>query len=205
MKMDRVEVLHLAIPFKRHFTTSFGATTEHHTVILRAYSDGLIGYGEATPFYGPVYCSETTDSVYCMLRDFILPDVIGKAFPEAEALMDGLKWIRGNQFAKSAIEIAFQDLTAQARGVPLHVHLGGTQAEAPVGVSIGIQDTLPELLNQIEAFRKEGYERIKIKIKPGWDVDVVAAVRRAYPDIMLMVDANSAYTLADAGQSAPPR
>ncbi|MCX6030526.1 MAG: o-succinylbenzoate synthase [Chloroflexi bacterium] len=197
MRIERVEVRHLAIPFKHHFTTSFSATTEHHTVILRAYSDGLVGYGEATPFYGPVYCSETTDSVLCMLRDFILPGVIGKDFADAEALMAALSWIRGNQFAKSAVEIAFQDLLAQAKGVPLHEHLGGTQTEIPVGVSIGIQDTLQELLDQIEAFRGEGYERIKIKIKPGWDVDIVAAVRRAYPDLMLMVDANSAYTLAD--------
>jgi O-succinylbenzoate synthase len=135
-----------------------------------------------------------------MLRDFILPGVIGEDLPDAEALMASLKWIRGNQFAKSAVEIAFQDLLAQARGVPLHVHLGGTQAEVPVGVSIGIQDTLQELLDEIERFRNEGYERIKIKIKPGWDVDIVAAVRRAYPDLMLMVDANAAYTLADTEQ-----
>ena len=198
MKIDHVEVRHLAIPLKHHFTTSFSATTEHHTVILRAHGDGLVGYGEATPFYGPVYCSETNDSVFRMLRDFILPAVIGKDFADAEALMAALGWIRGNQFAKSAVEIAFQDLMAQAKGVPLHVHLGGTQTEAPVGVSIGIQDTLQDLLDEIERFRNEGYERIKIKIKPGWDVDVVAAVRRVYPDLMLMVDANSAYTLADA-------
>ena len=197
MKIEHVEVLHLAIPLKHHFTTSFSATTEHHTIVLKAYSDGLIGYGEATPFYGPVYCSETTDSVFGMLRDFILPNVIGQDFSDAQALMDSLKWIRGNQFAKSAIEIAFHDLLSQMKDVPLHVHLGGTQAEVPVGVSIGIQDTLEALLDEIERFHKEGYERIKIKIKPGWDVDVVAAVRRTYPDILLMVDANSAYTLAD--------
>ncbi len=200
MRIERVEVRHLAIPFKHHFTTSFSATTEHHTIILRAFSDGLVGYGEATPFYGPVYCSETNDSVFCMLRDFILPTVIGQDFADAAALMAALGWIRGNQFAKSAVEIAFQDLSAQAKGLPLHEHLGGTQTEVPVGVSIGIQDTLQELLDQIEAFRHEGYERIKIKIKPGWDVDIVAAVRRVYPDLMLMVDANSAYTLADAEQ-----
>lgn len=198
MIIEHVEVVHLAIPFKHHFTTSFGATNLHHTIILRAWSGGLIGYGEATPFHGPVYCSETNDSVYCMLRDFILPGVIGKDYADAPALMDALRWIRGNQFAKSAVEIAFQDLLAQARGLPLHRYLGGTQVEVPVGVSIGIQDSVPELLDQIEHFRTEGYQRIKIKIQPGWDVDVVAAVRRTYPDLLLMVDANSAYTLADA-------
>jgi O-succinylbenzoate synthase len=200
MKIECVEVLHLAIPLKHHFTTSFSATTEHHTVILRAYSDGMVGYGEATPFYGPVYSAETNNSVYYTLKDFVLPGVIGKDFASAEALLNDLKWIRGNNFAKSAIEIAFWNLLAQASGQPLHDLLGGTRAEVPVGVSIGIQDTLRELLDSIEHFLGEGYRRIKIKIKPGWDVDVVAEVRRVYPDIVLMVDANSAYTLADVEQ-----
>lgn len=198
MKIERVQVLHLAIPLRHHFTTSFGPTTEHTTIILQAYSDGLVGYGEATPFYGPVYCAETTNSVYYMLKDFILPTVVGKDFADAEALLMALKWIRGNQFAKSAIEIAFWNLLAQAQGQPLHELLGGSQEEVPVGVSIGIQDTPKELLARIEHFLGEGYRRIKIKIEPSWDVDIVAQVRQTYPDITLMVDANSSYTLADA-------
>ena len=198
MKIERVQVLHLAIPFQHHFTTSFGQTTEHTTVVLRTYSEGLVGYGEATPFSGPVYCAETTNSVYYMLKDFILPAVVGKDFADAEALLAAIKWVRGNQFAKSAIEIAFWNLLAQTQGQPLHNLLGGTQKEVPIGVSIGIQDTPKELLARIEHFLKEGYRRIKIKIEPGWDVDIVAQVRRAYPDITLMVDANSSYTLADA-------
>jgi O-succinylbenzoate synthase len=197
MKIEQVEVRHLAIPLKHHFTTSFGRTTEHHTIVLKAWSEGLVGYGEATPFYGPVYCSETIDSIYLMLRDHILPCVVGRDFAGAQALMDALAWIRGNQFAKSAIEIALWNLLAQAAGRPLHELLGGTQREVTIGVSIGIQDTVPELLDRIQMFLDEGYIRIKIKIQPGWDIDVVRRVRERYPDIMLMVDGNSAYTLAD--------
>ena len=197
MKIERVEVRHLAIPFKHHFTTSFGRTTEHHTIILKAWSEGLVGYGETTPFYGPVYCSETVDSVYLMLRDHILPQVVGKDFADAGELMAALDWIRGNQFAKSAIEVALWNLLAQAAGQPLHTYLGGVMDEVPIGVSIGIQDSVPELLDRIQQFLDEGYARIKIKIQPGWDVDVTRAVRERFPDITLMVDGNSAYTLRD--------
>ncbi len=197
MKIERVEVRHLAIPLKHHFTTSFGRTEEHHTIILKAWADGLAGYGEATPFFGPVYCSETIDSIYLMLRDHILPGVIGKDFADADALLRSLSWIRGNQFAKSTIEIALWNLLAQAAGQPLGRFLGGTQSEVTIGVSIGIQDSVEELLERIQKYLDEGYIRIKIKIQPGWDVAVVRRVREKYPDIMLMVDGNSAYTLAD--------
>lgn len=199
MKIEYVEVTHLAIPLRETFATSFGATAVHHTIILKACSEGLTGYGEATPFYGPVYCSETNDSAYAMLRDFILPCVTGTDYADAAALLGALRWIRGNQFAVSAVEIAFQDLLAQAQGLPLHAFLGGTQTEVPVGVSIGIRETPGALLREIERYLGQGYRRVKIKIQPGWDVGIVAQVRRAHPEIMLMVDANSAYTLEDAG------
>ena len=197
MRIERVEVRHLAIPLKHHFTTSFGRTFEHHTIIVKAWSEGLIGYGEGTPFYGPVYCAETVDSMYLMLRDHILPHVAGKDFASAEELMTALSWMRGNQFAKSTIEIALWNLLAQAGGQPLHTFLSGTGEEVEIGVSIGIQDTVPELLDRIQMFLDEGYARIKIKVKPGWDIDVVRQVRERFPDISLMVDGNSAYTLDD--------
>lgn len=197
MRIEQVEVRHLAIPLRHHFTTSFGRTFEHHTIIVKVWSEGLIGYGEATPFFGPVYCSETIDSIYLMLRDHILPTVAGQDFADAAALMDSMAWIRGNEFAKSTIEIALWNLLAQAAGRPLHALLGGAQEEVEIGVSIGIQDTVPELLDRIEMFLDEGYGRIKIKVKPGWDIDVVRQVRERYPDITLMVDGNSVYTLRD--------
>ena len=149
------------------------------------------------PFFGPYYCAESIDSMYMVLRDHILPPLIGEDFAGAEALVDAMSWVRGNQFAKSTIEIAFWNLLAQAAGQPLHTFLGGTQEEVEIGVSIGIQDTVPELLDRIQMFLDEGYHRIKIKVKPGWDIDVVRQVREHYPDITLMVDGNSIYTLRD--------
>ncbi len=198
MKIERVEVRHLALPMKGHFTTSFGRFEDQHFVIVKAWSDGLVGYGEAASHFGPVYSSETPDSIYLALRDHILPCVVGQDFAGPQALLRALDWIRGNQYAKSAIEIALTNLLAQAAGQPLHTWLGGTQPEIRVGVSIGIQDNVDQLLGRIQQYLDEGYVRIKMKIQPGWDVDVVRRVRERYPDITLMVDGNSAYTLADA-------
>ena len=138
MKIERVEVRHLALPMKGHFTTSFGRFEDQHFVIVKAWSDGLVGYGEAASHFGPVYSSETPDSIYLALRDHILPCVVGQDFAGPQALLRALDWIRGNQYAKSAIEIALTNLLAQAAGQPLHTWLGGTQPEIRVGVSIGI-------------------------------------------------------------------
>jgi len=197
MKIERVEIIHLSIPLKHHFTTSFGTSTEKHTVLVKAYADGLVGYGETSPFYAPTYSYETIETVCYVLRDFIVPAVLNQELASADELLTRLKFIRGHNFAKAGMEIAFWDLLAQREGVPLSKLLGGTREAVPVGVSIGIQDTVGELLQRIEGFLDEGYQRIKIKIKPGWDVGVVRTVRERFPDISLMVDANSAYTLND--------
>jgi len=159
--------------------------------------DGAEGWGECTAGEGPFYSDEWTDSVWATLCEFLAPMVLGNEVHSAADVFALMKPVRGHRMTKATIENACWDLEARKLGVPLWKHLGGTRREIACGVSIGIQDT-PEIL--LEKIRKEvvaGYQRIKIKIKPGWDLKIVARVRQEFPDIRLMGDANSAYTLAD--------
>src|SRR5450759_391791 len=153
---------------------------------------------EATVLESPSYNSEATDSAWLILRDFLIPLVLGKDITEASALERAMAPVRGHEMAKAALENAFWDIQAQEKAVPLACLLGATRSEIPCGVSIGIQDSIPALLSKIETELRDGYQRVKIKIKPGNDLNLVQAVRRQYPEIRLMVDANSAYSLADS-------
>ncbi|HEY2961870.1 MAG TPA: o-succinylbenzoate synthase [Pyrinomonadaceae bacterium] len=193
-----IELREIRLPLIHFFETSFGRTTERRIVLARVRdADGAEGWGECTAGEGPFYSDEWTDSAWATLCEFLAPMVLGKEVASAADVFALMKPVRGHRMAKATIEIACWDLEAKKLGVPLWKHLGGSQREIACGVSIGIQDT-PEML--VEKIRKEvaaGYQRIKIKIKPGWDVDIVAHVRKEFPDIRLMGDANSAYTLAD--------
>ena len=198
MKLEYVEVFHVRLPLKAPFRTSFGEAREQAAVIVKAHSDGLIGWGEADPSAEPRYSPECASTAFLILKDFLLPAVVGKNFPTALELQAAMSFVRGNQFAKSAIEIAFWTLLAEEQGKPLHQILGGVKNKVTVGVPIGIQDTSAKLMKEIERFLTYGYQRVKLKIKPEWDVDIVRQVRKEFPNIHLMVDANSAYTLQDA-------
>lgn len=160
-------------------------------------ADGVEGWGECTAGEGPFYSEEWTDSSWSTLLHFLAPMVLGQSVLGAPQIFSLMKAVRGHRMAKAAIENACWDLESKSLGVPLWRHLGGTRDEISCGVSIGIQDS-PEIL--LEKIRKEvdaGYQRIKIKIKPGWDLGIVERVRHEFPKIRLMGDANSAYTLAD--------
>ncbi len=198
MKIERLELRHLRMPLVHFFETSFGRFTERDTVIVAAYSEGLVGYGEGVTTAAPFYSYETVETCWHIQRDFIAPFVLGRDLQDAATLMSILAPIRGHNMAKAGVEMACWDLWAQAQGVSVAALLGGTRERVPSGVSIGIQDSIEALRERIGAFLEEGYHRIKIKIKPGWDLETVEAVRRAFPEVPLMVDANSAYTLADA-------
>ena len=161
-------------------------------------ANGVEGWGECTAGEGPFYSDEWTDSVWSTMVEFLGPMALGKRIESAADASSLMKSVRGHRMAKATIETACWDLEAKSAGVPLWKHLGGTRTEVSSGVSIGIQDT-PEIL--LEKIRKEvdaGYQRIKIKIKPGWDLNIVERVRKEFPDIRLMGDANSAYKLSDA-------
>jgi O-succinylbenzoate synthase len=196
--IESIELREICLPLLHFFETSFGRTTERRIVLARVRdADGAEGWGECTAGEGPFYSDEWTDSVWETLREFLGPMVVGQQVGGAAGIFALMKPVRGHRMAKATLETACWDLEAKKLGVPLWKHLGGTRREVSSGVSIGIQDT-PEIL--IEKIRKEvnaGYQRIKIKIKPGWDIGIVARVRREFPDIRLMGDANSAYSLAD--------
>jgi O-succinylbenzoate synthase len=197
MKVERVELRLIAASLRAPFETSFGKTQHRHILIARLYADGLSGYGECVARDGPWYSGETVETAFHILRDFLVPLTLGRAIARPEELAGLFAPVRGNNMAKATLEMAFWDLWAQAQGVSLSQALGGVRDQIASGVSIGVQDTLAALFALIERHLAEGYRRIKLKIKPGHDLHLAREVRRRFPDAPLMLDANSAYTLAD--------
>ncbi|HYJ46818.1 MAG TPA: o-succinylbenzoate synthase, partial [Pyrinomonadaceae bacterium] len=199
MRITEVELREIRLPLVHFFETSFGRTTERRIVLVRvADAEGAEGWGECTAGEGPFYCEEWTESAWDTINGYLAPMVLGKEVEGASCIYSLMKAVRGNRMAKAAIETACWDLEARREGLPLWKHLGGVKREIPCGVSIGIQETPEALFEKIEHELNAGYQRIKIKIKPGWDVNILEGVRARFPDIQLMGDANSAYSLADA-------
>ena len=199
MKIERVTLRQISMPLVHFFETSFGRTYERHMILVEVRGDGVSGWGEVTAGENPFYNEEWTASAWMILRDYAAPRVIGRDLAGPEDVYPLTAHIRGHNMARGGLETAIWDLQARQQGVPLWQAIGGgARREIPCGVSIGIQDSVPQLLEKIEKELAAGYQRIKMKIKPGRDVDVVRQVREHFPGIKLMVDANSAYTLADA-------
>ena len=172
-------------------------TEERRILLVEVIADGVSGWGEITALETPSYNPETTDTAWHIVSDFIAPAVIGRELPSAADLPSWLAGIRGHSMAKAGVENALWDIEAQQKGIPLWQLLGGTRKEITCGVSLGIRPNAAALVNKVEQELGCGYHRIKLKIKPGKDLDFVAAVRKQFPDIMLSVDANSAYSLQD--------
>ena len=180
------------------FETSFGRTIERRIMLVRVRdAEGGEGWGECTAGEGPFYSEEWIDGAWEVTKSFLAPMTLGRAVESAAAVGELMKRVRGNRMAKAAIETACWDLEARRVGQPLWRHLGGVQEEIACGVSIGIQESPDALLEKIDREVSAGYQRIKIKIKPGWDIDIVRKVRERFPQIRLSGDANSAYSLND--------
>ena len=187
------------MPLVHFFETSFGRTYEREIVVVETVADRVSGWGEITCGENPFYNEEWTDSAWLIARDYVAPRVLKHAFDSASQVADRTAHIRGHRMACGGVEASVWDLEARRHGVSLAKHIGGgARSEIPCGVSIGIQDSVGQLIEKIGIEVAAGYQRIKMKIKPGWDVEVIREVRRAFPKIRLMADANSAYTLADA-------
>jgi O-succinylbenzoate synthase len=198
MKIERVTLREIRMRLKAPFETSFGVTQERRILLVEMIADGVSGWGEITALESPSYNPETTDTAWHVVSDFIAPAIVGRDLPSSADLPNLLTGIRGHSMAKAGVENALWDIEAQQKGIPLWRLLGGTRDEITCGVSLGIRPTAASLVEKVQQEISCGYQRIKLKIKPGKDVEFVAAVRERYPKIMLSVDANSAYSLGDA-------
>ena len=198
MHLERVELREIQLMLKWPFETSFGRTTLRRFLIARVFDkSGAYGYGECTAPESPFYNHETIDSAWLAIADFVCPLIAKARVENASDVRAAVSAIRGNRMARGAVEAAVWDLEARLAEKPLWRHLGGTQAEIASGVSIGLQETTAALLEKVSRELENGYQRIKIKIKPGRDLELVEAVRSKFPSILLMADANSAYSLDD--------
>ena len=198
MRIDRITLREIRMPLVHPFETSFGRTTERRILLVEVEEDGAVGWGEVTCGERPFYNEEWVDAAWLILRDFVAPLILDIDIASAADVAGRSSHIRGHHMARGGLETAAWDLEARKLGLPLWQHIGGSRTEIDCGVSIGIQDSVEELLELIEREVRAGYQRIKMKIKPGWDVEVVRQVRAAFRTIRLMADANSAYTLSDA-------
>ena len=196
MQLERIELREIEMPLKNAFETSFGVTTKRRVIVVRAVDEsGASGYGECTAMDQPFFNHETVDSAWTLIAKCIVPLIASAQISSAADVAPALRAIQGNRMAIAAVETAVWDLEARLLDKPLWAHLGGTFDKIACGVSIGIQSSPEVLVDSVARELDSGYRRIKLKIKPGQDVEYVAAVRRAFPDIALSVDANSAYDL----------
>jgi O-succinylbenzoate synthase len=198
MKIESIALREIRMKLKSPFETSFGTVQDRRILLVEVVVDGTSGWGEVTAGETPAYNAETTDTAWHVISDFIAPSLIGQSVSETSELPRLMAQIRGHEMAKSGVENAMWDAEAQLKGVPLHRLLGGTMEEIACGVSLGIRENPESLVKRVEEELRSGYQRIKLKIKPGKDYEFVAAVRKKFPSIRLSVDANSAYSLDDA-------
>ncbi len=195
MKIEAVTLREIRMPLVHFFETSFGRTTERRILLVTLHTDGPEGWGECVAGEDPFYSEESVDTAWYALEKYLAPALLGKTVGKGAEVPALLERVRGHRMAKGALENAVWDAEAQEREMPLWRVLGGTLTEIACGVSIGIQDSVEQLLGKIETELAAGYRRIKVKCKPGWDVDVFERIRRRWPDILLSCDANSAYRL----------
>ncbi len=198
MKIESIQIHQIRMPLVSPFETSFGREVERECAIIEIQSEGLTGWGECVATHDPGYNYETTSTAIHIIKDFIAPLILGKEVSDAFDFQKRVERIRGHNLAKAGVEMALWDLLGKRQNKPLKELFGGVREKVEVGVSIGIQDSPAALVKTASNYIGQGYNRIKIKIKPGRDIEDAQAVRAAFPNIRLQVDANSAYSLDDA-------
>ena len=202
MRIDRIELREVSLSLRERFEISSGWQEERRVVLVALYADGCTGWGECVQAEVPNYSYETTETAWHILTDFVLPGVVGLDVAEPADVLGHVRWIRGHRMALAGVEMAAWDLWAKLNEIPLAEAIGGSVTTLPVGVSIGLQPSEDDLLRKVEGHLAEGYAKIKVKIKPGRDIEMLARVRERFPEAPLMADANSAYTLDDAARLA---
>src|ERR1700723_1176643 len=198
MRVRKITLREIHLPLIAPFQTSFGTSTLRRIPLIEADVDGVIGWGECTAGEDPYYSYETVETAWHIIRDFLWPILKGRELNSASEVWDLLARVRGHNMAKGGLETSIWDAEAKQKNIPLAKLLGGVREEISCGVSIGIQPTIKDLIAKVEKELAAGYQAIKIKIKPGMDVEPARALRERFPRIRLMVDANSAYRLEDA-------
>ena len=197
MLIRRIDLWLVRLPLVRLFRTSSSVKNHLDHILIRVEAEGLFGWGECASPSDPYYCPETTGTCWHLLEDFLCPSVLGRRWTTMDEFINFYGLVKGNNFAKAGLEMACWDLVSRAEGKSLAETLGGTRKEIFSGVSLGIESETGILLDQVAQYLDQGYRRVKLKIKPGHDLEVVREVRERYPDLPLQVDANSAYTLDD--------
>ena len=197
MRIDRLEVYYVEMPMGYTWKTAYGEDKVCHTVLVKAISGDAVGWSESSPFFAPTYTNESAGSVYYHVTEVFGPWIVGREYDTAGEINERLSIYKGNSFAKAAIEVAWWTLESSITGIPLHLLVGGTTREVVTGTAIGIEDSFDLLLHKLQEAVDAGYPRIKLKVAPGWDVEMLEVVRSAFPDITLHIDCNSAYTLDD--------
>ena len=203
MHIDHITLHHLRMPLLSPFETSFGRTVDRECILVTVYSEGLVGYGECAADRDPGYTYETSGTAWHILSAFLVPALLGQDIAGPAGFQARVAGVRGHPLAKAGIELALWDLLGKREGKSLRELLGGARDRVAVGVSVGLQASPEALVETVRGYLAQGYGRIKVKIKPGRDIADAQAVRRAFPDIRLQVDANSAYTLETASVLRP--
>jgi len=197
LKVEAITLREIRMPLVHFFETSFGRTYSRRILLVTVHCDGVDGWAESVAGEDPYYSSEWTESAWPTIRQYLAPAVLGRSLNSARESVPLMAKVRGHRMAKAAVENALWDAEAKQNKQPLWKLLGGTRQEIQCGVSIGIQDSVEQLLDKVQLELAAGYRRIKLKVKPGWDLKIIERVRSRWPDISLSCDANSAYTLDD--------
>ncbi|MGQ9781462.1 MAG: o-succinylbenzoate synthase [Nitrososphaeria archaeon] len=197
MKIDRIEVYHVCMPLIYPWRTAYGEDANIHSVLVKMVSGNEYGWGETSPLNAPCYSPEWAGGVFSLIKEFLAPQIIGKDIESAEQLLSHLQHFKGNPFAKAGLEVAWWVLNAKMVGKPLHQLLGGRTCPVDVGADFGVQDSIEMLLEKIEKAIDDGFPRVKLKFKRGWDIDMLKAVRDRFPSHTFHIDCNSGFSLAD--------
>lgn len=197
MLLDRIEIYHVRLPLIYPWKTAYGEDADIHSVLFRLVSGEHEGWGETTPFFAPTYSPETASTVFVLNQEIFCPLLVGRDWDSADALLGALRVFKGNPFAKAGPESAWWDLKARIEGVPLGRFLGAQRERVDAGSDFGVQDTLDMLLEKIQGAIDQGFKRTKLKVRPGWDLEMLQLVRQTFPRHTFHIDCNSGYTLDD--------
>jgi O-succinylbenzoate synthase len=198
MRIERLDIYQVNLPLQFSFRTAYGELNASPSILVRMEGEGHYAWGETCTVYEPCYSSEHTIGIFHTVREHFAPRIIGREIESAQDILDRLAIYKGNEFAKACLEIPWWVLDSKRKGVPLHKLLGGKRDRVAVGADFGVQESLDILLSKIQAAIDDGYSRVKLKFRPGWDTNMLDAVRSTFPDFAFHIDCNAAYTLADA-------